>query len=85
MLSGPFLSDRSKPELRNFTPKSPGILSQTGVPLAIVTDHPVIPLQYLPLCAGLAVREGDEPGGSIAGNYLQSSENLPDRPPGRLP
>ncbi len=61
VLSGPFLSDRSKPELRNLTPKSPGILSQIGVPLAIVTDHPVIPLQYLPLCAGLAVREGMSP------------------------
>lgn len=58
VLSGPFLSDRSKPELRNLTPKCPGILSGQGVPLAIVTDHPVIPVQYLPLCAGLAVREG---------------------------
>ena len=26
--------------------------------IAIITDHPVIPEQYLPLCAGLAVREG---------------------------
>lgn len=58
VLSGPFLSDRSKPELRNLSPKSPGVLAGAGVPTAIVTDHPVIPLQYLPLCAGLAVREG---------------------------
>ena len=58
VLSGPFLADRSKPELREQTPASPGILSAAGVPVAIVTDHPVIPVQYLPLCAGLAVREG---------------------------
>ncbi len=61
VLSGPFLSDRSKPELRNLTPKCPGILSGHGIPMAIVTDHPVIPIQYLPLCAGLAVREGMDP------------------------
>ena len=58
IFSGPFLSDRSKPELANLTPKSPGILSAAGIRTAIVTDHPVIPIQYLPLCAGLAVREG---------------------------
>lgn len=58
VLSGPFLSDRSKPELANLTPASPGIISSAGIRTAIVTDHPVIPIQYLPLCAGLAVREG---------------------------
>lgn len=58
VLSGPLLCDRSKPELRNLTPASPGILAKNGVPTAIVTDHPVVPIQYLPLCAALAVREG---------------------------
>lgn len=58
IFSGPFLSDRSKPELMNLTPKSPGIIASAGIRTAIVTDHPVIPIQYLPLCAGLAVREG---------------------------
>lgn len=61
VLSGPVLCDRSKPELKNLTPASPGLLSQKGIPVAIVTDHPVIPIQYLPLCAGLAVREGMDP------------------------
>lgn len=58
VLTGPFLCDRSKPELKNLTPANPGILAKAGVLTAIVTDHPVIPLQYLPTCAGLAVREG---------------------------
>lgn len=58
MLAGPFLCDRSKPELKNLTPANPGILSNAGVQTAIITDHPVIPLQYLPICAALAVREG---------------------------
>ena len=58
VFSGPFLSDRSKPELINLTPRSPGIMSGAGIRTAIITDHPVIPIQYLSLCAGLAVREG---------------------------
>ena len=58
VFSGPFLSDRSKPELINLTPASPGILAGAGIRTAVITDHPVIPIQYLPLCAGLAVREG---------------------------
>lgn len=58
VLAGPFLCDRSKPELRNLTPANPGILAGKGIPIAIITDHPVIPLQYLTTCAALAVREG---------------------------
>lgn len=58
VFSGPFLCDRSKPELINQTPAAPGIINAAGIRMAIVTDHPVIPIQYLPLCAGLAVREG---------------------------
>lgn len=58
VLSGPFLCDRSKPELANLTPSSPGIMSKAGIMTAIITDHSVVPIQYLPLCASLAVREG---------------------------
>jgi imidazolonepropionase-like amidohydrolase len=58
VLAGPFLCDRSKPELRNLTPANPGILAKEGILTAIITDHPVIPIQYLPVCAALAVREG---------------------------
>nr|WP_317413803.1 amidohydrolase [uncultured Solibaculum sp.] len=60
MLAGPVLCDRSKPELKDLTPANPGILNRASVRTSIVTDHPVIPIQYLPLCAGLAVREGME-------------------------
>ncbi len=58
VLCGPILCDRSKPELKELTPRSPGELSKAGVRVALITDHPVIPLQYLGTCAGLAVREG---------------------------
>ena len=58
VMSGPHICDRSKPELKNLDARSPAILSKAGVILSITTDHPVTPIQYLPLCAALAVREG---------------------------
>jgi len=58
VITGPFLTDRSKIELRNQSSKTPGILSKAGIKTAIMTDHPVTPVQYLPLCAAIAVKEG---------------------------
>jgi imidazolonepropionase-like amidohydrolase len=58
IIIGPLLSERSKIELKNLTFKAPAILYEAGVTFAMMTDHPVIPLQYLPVCAALAVREG---------------------------
>ncbi|MDD4774257.1 MAG: amidohydrolase [Eubacteriales bacterium] len=55
---GPNLIDRSKPELASLSFANPARLSQAGVTVAITTDHPVIPLQYLGLCASLAVKAG---------------------------
>ena len=45
-------------ELRSKSFETPGILHAAGVPISIITDAPVIPLQYLPMCAGLAVSAG---------------------------
>ncbi len=55
---GPTLSDRSKPELKNMTFDTYRILSEQGTPVSVITDHPVIPINYLPLCAALAVKQG---------------------------
>lgn len=55
---GPSFGERSKVELKNMTFETPGILNKAGVKIAIMTDHPVIPIQYLPLCAALAVKAG---------------------------
>ncbi len=55
---GPTLSDRSKPELRNMTFDTYHILAEQGTLVSIITDHPVIPINYLPLCAALAVKHG---------------------------
>lgn len=58
VLSGPILTDRSKPELANLSTKTPKVLAENSVVIGIVTDHPETPIQYLPLCAAVAVREG---------------------------
>ena len=58
VIIGPLLSDRSKIELRNQSYSAPRVLYENGIEFAMMTDHPVIPEQYLPICAGLAVREG---------------------------
>lgn len=58
IIVGPTLSDRSKFELQNLTFETPAILNNAGLKIALMTDHPVIPLQYLPVCAALAAREG---------------------------
>lgn len=57
-MCGPIISDRCKPELRESTPANPGLLDKAGVKVCIITDHPEVPIQYLPLCAGIAVRDG---------------------------
>ena len=58
VIVGPSLSERSKVELRNLTFDTPGILSNAGLEVSLTTDHSVIPIQYLPICAGIAVKHG---------------------------
>ena len=58
VIAGPNLCDRCKPELRNQTFVNPAVLSECGALVALTTDHPVTPLNYLTLCAGLARNSG---------------------------
>ena len=57
---GPSLGSKSKVELSNKSFATAGELQRSGVKVSIITDAPVIPLQYLPMCAGLAVDGGME-------------------------
>lgn len=58
VIIGPLLCDRGKIETRNLSFESPRILYENGIEFAMMTDHPVIPEQYLPVCASIAVKEG---------------------------
>ena len=58
VIVGTDLTSRSKLEVQNMNFKTNKILAEAGVLIAVTTDHPVALIQYLPLCAGLAVKEG---------------------------
>lgn len=55
---GPTLGNKSKIELMNKSFTTPAVLHKAGVNVSIITDAPVIPLQHLPMCSGLAVSSG---------------------------
>lgn len=55
---GPSFGNKSKFELNNKTFDTPKVLVNAGVKVAIMTDSPVIPLEYLPMCAALAHKSG---------------------------
>jgi len=55
---GPSLASRTKEEVACSDFKTPGVLHRAGVTVALTTDHPVSRIQYLPLCAALAAKEG---------------------------
>jgi imidazolonepropionase-like amidohydrolase len=58
VVTGPIISDRGKPELLHQTVENTAKLARAGVKVAICTDHPENPIQYLPLAAALCVRHG---------------------------
>lgn len=58
IILGPLLSERAKIEMKNLTFHAPKLLHDAGIPFALMTDHPVTPIQYLPVCAALCVRDG---------------------------
>lgn len=61
VLIGPLFTSRSKVELRNRSLANPGRLAQAGVEISIITDHPVVPINFLVYQAALAVKEGLDP------------------------
>ena len=60
VLIGPSFGDKTKPEVRNKTFDTVKILSDAGLEVAIITDAPVVPIERLPMCAGLAMNSGLE-------------------------
>lgn len=57
-VSGPVICDRCKPEMKGLDIKNTAELVKNGVKTSICTDHPVIPVQYLPASAAMAVKGG---------------------------
>jgi imidazolonepropionase-like amidohydrolase len=55
---GPVIGNRAKVELAGISLETGKVLAGAGVEFAIMTDHPVVPIQYLAISAGLSVRGG---------------------------
>ncbi|MGN1004022.1 MAG: amidohydrolase family protein, partial [Oscillospiraceae bacterium] len=75
VITGPCLTDRSKPELAGMTLETPALLAQHTL-VAICTDHPETPIQYLPLCAAMAVRGGMSESDALAAITLNPAKIL---------
>ncbi|MEH7416681.1 amidohydrolase [Neobacillus drentensis] len=73
---GPTLTRRSKVELKNKTWKTYEILTNHGLEVSITTDHPYTPIQYLNICASLAVREGLPEQKALEGITILPARNL---------
>jgi len=73
---GPTLTNASKIELVNKTFDTPGILAKAELQVSIITDAPVIPQQYLPMCAGLAVKAGMDPFDALKAITINPAKHL---------
>ncbi|MEV7040420.1 amidohydrolase [Amycolatopsis sp. NPDC051061] len=62
---GPLIHSRSKVELRQRDPVTAAVLVRAGVPVALTTDHPFVPIDLLALQAILAVRAGLAPDDAL--------------------
>lgn len=76
VVAGPNLTTRAKVELKEKSFKTPGLLAKAGVKVALMTDHPVIPIEYLSLCAALTVKEGMDEDAALLAITLNPAEIL---------
>jgi len=71
--AGPILFSRVKYELREMTPKNPGLMAQAGVKVAIQTDE-MSAVKYLTINAALAAREGMPEAEAIKAITIHAAE-----------
>lgn len=71
---GPILSASGKPETAHKTYATAGALEKAGIEVALTTDHPVGPLELLPVSAALCVREGLSIEGGLRGITINAAK-----------
>jgi len=76
MAVGPSLTFASKFELQNKSWATPAVLTAVGCHVSIITDSSVISQQYLPLCAGMAVKAGMDPFDALKAITLNPAEHI---------
>ena len=73
---GPTFGQASKFEVHNKTWETPGVLANAGCQVSIITDSPVTPQWYLPLCAGLAVKSGMKPFDALKAITINPAKHI---------
>lgn len=87
---GPLLVNRAKVEMKAVSFRNAALLAEQGVTFCFITDHPVVPIEHLRVCAALAVREGlDEELAlkavtTVPAGILQAGHELGSISPGKL-
>ena len=76
MAVGPSLTHASKFELQNKSWATPSVLAKAGCHVSIITDNSVIPQQYLPLCAGMAVKAGMDEFDALKAITINPAEHI---------
>ena len=75
VILGPTFGSKSKPELKNLSFDIYPALSQKGIKYSIMTDHPEIPIEHLPLCAMLAEKSGISKKEALMAITINAAEN----------
>ena len=76
MAVGPSLTFASKFELQSKSWSTPAVLTAAGCHVSIITDSSVIPQQYLPLCAGMAIKAGMDPFDALKAITINPAEHI---------
>jgi imidazolonepropionase-like amidohydrolase len=76
VVTGPLIVGRSKVEVRRRDFRNPGILARAGVRIALTTDAPVVPINFLVHQATFAVKEGLDPVEAIRSITVNPAEML---------
>ena len=71
---GPIIADRCKPELSRQTIENAALLHKAGIEVAICTDHPENPIQYLPLAAGVCIKGGLDKEAALAAITINAAK-----------
>lgn len=73
---GPTFGSKSKPELINMSFETAKILSERGVKVSLITDHPVIPQNALNFCAAMAMKAGMDEFEALKAITINPAETL---------
>lgn len=74
VVCGPILGTRSKPELVGLSRETPAVLHRHGVKIAICSDHPELPQEFLMLSAAIAHQAGLEREAALRAITVEAAE-----------